>query len=95
MPNAGMPSSGGPSEFTRVLGRVSPPPGAQLPAPGALNGATPPFGASVPGAPTPQVAPAAQPQPEPQKKSYLPLIIALNVVVLLAIVVVILFVVKR
>ena len=76
-----------------MLGRVSPPPSAQLPSPGAPHAATPPFGASVPGAPTPQIAPAAQ--PEPQKKSYLPLIIALNVVVLLAIVVVLVFVLKH
>jgi hypothetical protein len=88
-----MPSSGGPSEFTRVLGRVSPPPPAQLPTPGASLSGTPPFGASVPGAPMPQVSPAAAPQP--QKKSYLPLIIALNVVVLVAVVVVLVFVLGK
>ena len=90
-----MPSNGGPSEFTRVLGRVSPPPAAQLPTPGALVGGTPPYGSSVSGAPTPQIAPAAQAQTEPPKKTYLPLIIALNVVVLLAIAVVLVFVLRR
>jgi len=83
---------GGPSEFTRVLGRVNPPPASRLPTPGA-SAAMQPLGSS-PGAPTPQIAPAAV-QTQPPKKSYLPLIIALNVVVLLAIVVVLVFVLKR
>jgi hypothetical protein len=76
-----------------VLGRVSPPPAPQLPTPGGPLGATPPFsGASVPGAPTPQIAPPAV---QPEKKSYLPLIIALNVIVLAAIATVLIFVLRR
>jgi hypothetical protein len=85
------PVAGGPSEFTRVLGRVSPPPGAPPAAslPNANVGAP---GVPTPGVPQPSVPASAAPV---KQKSYLPLIIALNVVLIGAIVAVVYFVMKR
>jgi hypothetical protein len=79
-----MPNVGGPSEFTRVLGRqaLSPPPVA----PPALN------------IPVPQAAPppasAAAADATPGKKSLVPLLIGINIVLVLALLLV-LFVVLR
>jgi len=68
-----------PSEFTRILSSATPP---AVPA----VGATPP--AAVPNAPSAQPALTRKP-------SYLPLVIALNVIVILAIALVAYFVVKK
>ena len=77
----------GPSEFTRILGRVQPPAPNMPPAPVLPPGRQPP-------APTPVIAP---PPVAPAKRptSYLPLIIALNVLLIGAIVAVVYFVIKK
>jgi hypothetical protein len=85
------PPSAGPSEFTRVLGVMHQPPSA----PPAAK--LPQASSSAPSFPTPAIAqPQAQPESAPKTtKSYLPLIIALNVVLIAAILVVVFFVMKR
>lgn len=90
------PVAGGPSEFTRVLGRVGQP---QV-APSAAQ-----FPGNPPSLPTPSNSNPAIPQqaaparsdstPARSTRSYLPLIIALNVVLILAIVVVVFFIVRK
>jgi len=83
------PPARGPSEFTRVLGRQTPPmspPAARLPDPSSSAPGLP-----TPGAPQPQAPPPA----EKTTKSYLPMIIALNFIVIGAIIVVVYFVLKH
>jgi len=72
----------GPSEFTRMLGRVQAPGPVMPPAP-----TLPPPPKNV--APTPVIAKAAEPAPPPAAKSYWPLIIALNVILIAAVVLVV------
>jgi len=87
---AGAPMAAGPSEFTRVLGRVAPPAGPVMPPAPVL-----PPGRQPQAAATPVIAPQAVAEPRPKPKSYLPLIIALNVVLIGAIVAVVYFVMKK
>lgn len=68
-----------PSEFTRILNSATPP---AVPA----VGAAPPV--AMPNAPSAQPAPLRKP-------SYMPLVIALNVIVILAIALIAYFVVKK
>jgi hypothetical protein len=82
----------GPSEFTRVLGKVAPPGSNRPPLPPVPNLPTPP--AQKPAAPTPAAAPNAEPS-SPPARSYLPLIIALNVILIGAIVLVVFLVLKK
>jgi hypothetical protein len=84
-------AAGGPSEFTRVLGRM--PPGGGGPAmPPAPK--LPPAAAPKAPAPTPVIAPHVD-AAAPEKQSYLPLIIALNVILIGAIVLVAYLVMKK
>lgn len=69
-----------PSEFTRILNSATPP------AVPAVGGAPP--AAAVPNAAAAAAAPVRKP-------SYMPLVIALNVIVILAIALVVYFVVKK
>jgi hypothetical protein len=89
MGSGGAPARG-PSEFTRILGRgqMPPiaPPGTRVP--DANNSSTPGF--PTPAAPKPQAPPPAK-----STKSYLPVIIALNLVLIAAILVVVYFVTRR
>jgi hypothetical protein len=130
-PAAGQPSlpggavpSAGPSEFTRILGRVAPPAGHPSPAPpgsalpGFMPAFTPPAMPGMPPAPAaPQfpggIAPpaglqAAQGLKPPQvpgapnagdavgaAKSYVPLIIALNVVLIAAVSIIVYLVMRH
>jgi hypothetical protein len=88
-------AAGGPSEFTRILGRSAPPPGAppaslpQMQLPPAQTPAAP-----VP-APAPAPAASAPPAQQTQTKSLLPVIIALNVILIGAIAVVLYFVLRK
>lgn len=68
-----------PSEFTRILNSATPP-------------AVPAVGAAPPAAPVPNAAAQATPA---RKPSYMPLVIALNVIVILAIALVVYFIVKK
>jgi hypothetical protein len=77
-----MPGSSGPSEFTRVLGRVQAPGPVMPPAPTLP---APPRNV----APTPVIAKPAEPEPERTTKSYWPLIIALNVILIVAVVLIV------
>jgi hypothetical protein len=81
-------SAGGPSEFTRVL-RGMPASGPVMPPVPSL----PPAAQPRPLAPTPVIAPQVDAQP--QTKSYVPLIIALNVILVGAIVLVVFLVMKK
>jgi len=91
-PNVGgAPMAAGPSEFTRVLGRVPPPAGPVMPPAPTL----PPGRQPQAAAPTPVIAPQPVAEQRPRPKSYLPLIIALNVVLIGAIVAVVYFVMKK
>jgi hypothetical protein len=80
--------AGGPSEFTRVLGRVAPQGPSMPPAP-TLPPVPPRQVVS-----TPVIAPPVEPA-RSEKKSSLPLIIALNVIVIVAILLVVLLVIKK
>ena len=75
-----MPTAEGPSEFTRILGRVSPPP-------------PPPIAAPMPTA-IPSAQASAGATAKQRAKSYLPLIIALNLVLLVTIGIVMYFIVR-
>ena len=77
-----MADDGAPSDFTRILGRVSPP-GQASPA-------------AAPSTPAPAPAITAAPGGEPRGlKTYLPLILALNAVVVATIAIVLYFVLKK
>jgi len=82
----------GPSEFTRVLGKVAPPGSNRPPLPPVPNLPTPPV--QKPVAPAPAATPNAEPS-SPPARSYLPLIIALNVILIGAIVLVVFLVLKK
>ncbi|HTE46785.1 MAG TPA: hypothetical protein VK636_16145 [Gemmatimonadaceae bacterium] len=88
-PVMGGDTPGGPSEFTRILGKVTPPAGGAA----SLPSQRPP--AAPPAAQSPPAASGAPPASEPtSNKSQLPLIIALAVVAVGAIAVVLYFVLK-
>jgi hypothetical protein len=76
------PASSAPSEFTRILGRVA------SPAPESAPAAPAP-----PATPTP--APAAREEEKRPARSLMPLLVALNVVVLLTIAIVAYFVLRK
>lgn len=79
-----LPSDSAPSDFTRILGRVSPP------------GQPMSTAAPTPAAPSAQPASSPAPTGEPRvAKSYLPLILALNAVVVATITIVLYFVLKK
>jgi hypothetical protein len=80
---ASTPAAHVPSEFTRILSSATPPavPAVQAPAPNATPNATPNAG--------PNAAPA------PHKPSYMPVVVALNVIFILAIALIAYFVVKK
>jgi hypothetical protein len=76
-----MAGASGPSEFTRVLGRVQ--------APGPVMPPAPTLPPSKNVAPTPVIAKPAEREPERTTKSYWPLIIALNVILIVAVVLIV------
>jgi hypothetical protein len=81
---ATIPTENGPSDYTRILGRISPlPEPNQPPAAKALN------------ASAPEAKPAAAIEPPRTAKSYLPLILALNAVAIATVAIVLYFVLKK
>lgn len=81
---ATIPTEGGPSDYTRILGRISP-----LPEPNQ-----PPV-SKAPNATGPEAKPVPAVEPPRTAKSYLPLILALNAVALATVAIVLYFVFKK
>ena len=78
-----MPTESAPSDYTRILGRISP-----LPEPSQ------PLGAKAPSASAAEAS-ATPPVESRTNKSYLPLILALNAVAIAAVTIVLYFVLRK